>query len=88
MANYIASLNISNYGSRNPHGSITVTTDYGSLNIQLDKEDAEKIFEIAYKIIEDKIPSMAKAVAETQLQPLLGYDSSKTIDTDDEEIPF
>ncbi len=97
---YVTSLNISNYGGRNPSGSFQFQFDGGSTYYNLDKEDAEKIFAVLHEIVERKREVIAKALMSIETSPLLGYDRNRTIessalgvtDVEDEapdvEIPF
>lgn len=85
MKNYISSLSIANYGGSHPSGSFQFSFDGGSASYTLDKEDVEKIFAVAYDLINRKKQAIANALLSVETPPLLGYDSSRTIDN---ETPF
>lgn len=85
MKNYISSLSIANYGGTNPTGSFNFSFDGGNTSYTLDKEDVEKILAVAYDLINRKKQAIANALLSVETPPLIGYDSSRTIDN---EIPF
>lgn len=89
MTARISSLSMTNYSyAPQPSGSIQFDDGEGNTaTFKLTPEDAENLLEVAMQIADRHRKAMAKAIIEAEFQPLLGYDSSKTIEADDDS-PF
>lgn len=81
----ITHVSITQYGST-PSGNASISFDGGTMSLELDKEICEKVFAIINNHMAAKKAEMANAIHNIAPMPLLGYDSSRTIDND--EMPF
>lgn len=84
----ISTITLTNYGNQ-PSGTISFYDLSGiALNMPLTREVAEKLMSVGYELFRENQQAMADQLANLTPAPLIGYDTSKTIEGDGDEIPF
>lgn len=90
MTTYVQSISLNQYGSSSSAaGSITIAQNdpHMSTNLALQKEDVQELQALATKIFNRRRQGFVQAIASMEVTaPLIEYDASKTIDSD--ELPF